>query len=220
MGGEEMCGRFSLYDIFGLEVLFNIYLPDWVKPRYNIAPSQEILAVIKNGGCQAVQLKWGLIPFWAKDMVPGMINARAETVDIKPSFKESFKSRRCLIPADGFYEWKKEGARKRPYRINLKNGGVFAFAGLWDRWTSPKGETINSCAIITTSANTMMEPIHNRMPVILEKDAEEAWLAADTDMTTLKSILKPYRSELMESCEVSSLVNNFRNDNREILKPV
>jgi putative SOS response-associated peptidase YedK len=216
-----MCGRFSLYDIFGLEVLFNLVLPDWVKPRYNIAPSQEILAIINNGGRQAVQFKWGLIPFWAKEMVPGMINARAETVDIKPSFKQSLKSRRCLIPADGFYEWKNEGgSRKKPYRITLKDGNVFAFAGLWDRWRSPEGETINSCAIITTSANTLMEPIHNRMPVILPKEAEEAWLVADTDTPTLKGLLKPYRSELMESWEVSAIVNNFRNDNPDVIKPV
>ncbi|MDO9536447.1 MAG: SOS response-associated peptidase [Bacillota bacterium] len=184
-----MCGRFSLYNILGIKALFNLYIPDWLKPRYNIAPSQEILAIINNGGYQAVQYKWGLIPFWSKDMVPGMINARAETVDIKPSFKQSLKSRRCLIPADGFYEWKKEGTRKRSYRINLKNGDVFAFAGLWDTWTSPKG-------------------------------AEEAWLDADTDIPTLKGILKPYRSELMESYEVSTIVNNFRNDNPEVLKPV
>jgi putative SOS response-associated peptidase YedK len=215
-----MCGRFSLFDIFGLEVLYNINLPGCVKPRYNIAPSQEILAIIDDGGCQAVQFKWGLIPFWAKEKAPGLINARAETVDIKPSFKQSLKSRRCLIPADGFYEWKKEGTGKRPYRINLKNGDVFAFAGLWDTWTSPKGETINSCTIITTSANTMMEPIHSRMPVILPKEAEETWLHADTGILTLKGLLKPYRSEFMESYEVSTRVNNFRNDIPEVLEPL
>lgn len=149
-----------------------------------------------------------------------MINARAETVDKKPSFKQSLRSRRCLIPADGFYEWKKEGGRKRPYRITPKNRDLFVFAGLWDAWVSPKGETINSCTIITTSANTLIEPIHNRMPVILSEKAEEIWLNEDTDLSTLKDLLNPYPSELMDSYEVSTMVNNFRNDIPEALKPL
>lgn len=216
-----MCGRFSLFDIFSLIQHFNLVLPGWVKPRYNIAPSQDILAIVNNDGCRAVPFRWGLIPFWFKEIVPGMINARAETVDLKPAFKQSLKRRRCLIPADGFYEWKREGNKKRPYRIIPKDGDVFVFAGLWDTWTSPKGETMNSCAIITTAANSLMKPIHNRMPVILSKGAEEVWTNKDVDISILKEVLlNTYPAELMESYEVSTMVNNYRNDNPEVLKPL
>lgn len=215
-----MCGRFSLSDILGLIMRFKLNLPDGVKPRYNIAPSQDILTIIYDEGYRTVHFRWGLIPFWSKDIVPGMINARAETVDKKSSFRQSLKSRRCLIPSDGFYEWRRDGGRKKPYRITLKNRGVFVFAGLWDTWISPKGETINSCVIITTSANTLIKPIHNRMPVILSEKAEEVWLNKDTDILTLKDLLNPYPAELMESYEVSTIVNNFRNDIPEILKPL
>ena len=216
-----MCGRFSLFDLLGLEVRFNLSLPDILNPRYNIAPSQDILTITNNEGFQATHLKWGLIPFWSKDISSAkkMINARAETVDQKLSFKQSFKSRRCLIPADGFYEWKKEGNKKRPFRIVMKNEDVFAFAGLWDGWSSPEGETIYSCAILTTSANAMIEPIHNRMPVILSKEGEETWLREDADIPTLQSLLIPYPAKLMDCYEVSTRVNSPRNDDPDIIKP-
>ena len=215
-----MCGRFSLADLSALKRVFKINLPEGVTSRYNIAPSQNILAIINDKGYRAVNFRWGLIPFWAKDIIPGIINARAETIDKKPSFKHSFKNKRCLIPADGFYEWKGKAGSKRPYRIALKNRSVFTFAGLWDRWRSPKGETINSCVIITTSANTLLEPIHNRMPVILSEKAEEAWLNEDTDILTLKGLLNPYSAELMESYEISTMVNDYQKDIPEILEPV
>ncbi len=221
-----MCGRFSLFDMFGLEVRFNINLPESLVPSYNIAPSQEILAIIGGGGEQeryrAQLLRWGLIPFWARDADASkkMINARAETVEKKASFKESFARRRCLIPADGFYEWKKEEGRKRPYRITLHNGELFAFAGLWDEWSSPRGETIKSCAIITTLANKLVEPVHDRMPVILAREAEAAWLDPRTELPALKELLQPYPPQFMECYEVSAIVNSPRNDRAEVVEPL
>jgi len=214
-----MCGRFSLSDILQLKPRFQIDLPPELSPRYNIAPSQDILTIIKEDNYLAAQFRWGLIPFWSKDKSSGIINARAETVDKKPSFKNSFKKRRCLIPADGYYEWKKEGSRKRPYRFLLKAEEVFTFAGLWDAWTSPEGETVYSCTIITTAANELVASIHNRMPVILSKEAEKLWLNDETDQKTLKDMLKPYPAELMDSYEISTMVNSPRNDVPEIFKP-
>ncbi len=207
-------------DLLGLLLRFKLNLPRGIKPRYNIAPAQDILAIINDGGYQAVSLKWGLVPFWSKDATRGLINARAETVEQKPSFKQSLQSRRCLIPADGFYEWGKEGGRKKPYRITLKDKSVFVFAGLWDIWRSPGGEVISTCAIITTVANTLISSLHNRMPVILPADAEKAWLDRETAIPALKSLLKPYPAVAMESYAISSLVNNPRHDNPEVLRPV
>jgi len=217
-----LCGRFSLFDLLGVKVRFNLGPLDWLTPRYNIVPSQEVLAIISGEEYNAVQLKWGLIPFWAKDLssTKAMINARAETVDQKPSFKKSFRHKRCLIPADGFYEWKKGEKGKRPYRITLKGGGVFAFAGLWDRWKSSQGETIDSCTIITTAPNELLESIHNRMPVIMPEEAEHIWLDPDADTADLKSLLNPYPSEFMESYEVSTRVNSPKNDIPEVIEPV
>lgn len=215
-----MCGRFSLSDLLGLIMHFKLDLPRGIRPRYNIAPSQDILAIINDGVYRAEFFRWGLIPFWSQKVVPGIINARAETVDKKPSFKQSFAGKRCLVPADGFYEWGGGGSRKKPYRVTLKNKNVFVFAGLWDTWISPEGKTINSCAIITTAANTLLASIHHRMPVILPESAGEAWLNRDVDILTLKDLLNPYPAELMESYEVSALVNNPQNDSSEIIKPV
>lgn len=215
-----MCGRFSFSDLWSLIMYFKIVLPRGIKPRYNIAPSQEILALVHDKAFQAVFFRWGLIPPWSKNNGPGLINARAETVEQKLSFRQSLRSKRCLIPADGFYEWKKEKKGKRPYRITLKGGGIFSFAGLWDTWKSPQGETVNSCAIITTAANSILEPIHSRMPVILSKEAEAAWLNQNTDLFTLKGLLIPYPSELMESYEISTMINNPRNDNPDVLQPL
>ena len=170
-----MCGRFSIAGFEGIEERFQLEIefPD-LKPNYNVAPSQNVPVILKHCSNQLALFKWGLIPFWAKDPSIGhkMINARAETVDEKPSFKTCLQRKRCLIVADGFYEWKKEGSTKRPHRITLKNKELFGFAGLWDAWKSPTGEIVNSCTIITTTPNELMEPLHNRMPVILPKDVE------------------------------------------------
>ena len=215
-----MCGRFTFVDIEDIRERFNAE-PINLKPNYNVAPTQNVPVIVNNG--QLAMFKWGLIPFWAKDPSIGnkLINARAESVDEKPSFKASFQRKRCLIIADGFYEWKKEGASKRPHRIILKNKELFGFAGLWDTWKSPSGEIVSSCTIITTTPNELMASIHNRMPVILSRDSERVWLDQGiVDSNLLKSLLFPYPAELMLAYEVSSLVNSPKNNGPECLEPV
>lgn len=173
-----MCGRY-LFTKPNIERFGPVQLEFEFEPRYNIAPSQQVPVVIRqNGDNRLHMLRWGLIPYWAKDMSIGnkLINARAETLEEKPSFRKSLEQKRCLVLADGFYEWKSEGRVKRPYRFTLQDGGTFAFAGLWDSWLSPTGQRINSCTIITTTPNKLMEPIHNRMPVILPQNMESVWL--------------------------------------------
>jgi len=214
-----MCGRFSIAEFEGIEERFQIEPPD-LKPNYNVAPSQDVPVILNNGSNQLALFKWGVIPFWAKDPSIGhkMINARAETVDEKPSFKSCLQRKRCLIVADGFYEWKKEGSTKRPYRITLMNKELFGFAGLWDTWKSPTGEIVNSCSIITTTPNELMEPIHNRMPVILPREVEQVWLDQGiTDSYFLKSLLLPYPADLMIAYEVSTFVNSVKNNGPECL---
>ena len=227
-----MCGRYTLtLDIQTmLQVLLNRYdielsLPfaDY-RPRYNIAPGQQIMAVINDGKQNRTgTLHWGLIPSWAKDPSVGykMINARAETAAEKPAFKSSFQSRRCTILADGFYEWKKEKDKKVPMRVKLKQDRLFALAGLWASWKSPKGESIYSCTIITTTPNDLLEDLHHRMPVILPAESEKIWLdpsIEDTDL--LKSLLTPYPSHEMEVYEVSPRVNSWQNDTPDCILPV
>ena len=219
-----MCGRYSLAsDLDGLDDRFSFRggLQGPLKPRFNIAPTQEVLTVVNNGtGNVPRMMKWGLIPFWAKDPSIGsrMINARAETVVEKPSFRNAFKSRRCLIVADGFYEWRKEGKLKTPMRIVLRSGQPFGFAGLWETWRSPEGQPVQSCTIITTIPNTVMEPIHNRMPVILTREAEAEWLDHDeSDTGSLRELLVPYPPDDMEVYEISALVNSPKNDVPDII---
>jgi putative SOS response-associated peptidase YedK len=219
-----VCGRFSL--TVSEEILrqyFPFELSAKVLPRYNIAPGQEVLAVVfDDGKMTGRMLKWGLVPYWANDPKIGfkMINARAETVDEKASFKHAFKKRRCLILADGFYEWKKEGDKKIPYRFTLKNEQPFAFAGLWEKWDK-HGGPMYTCTIITTKANELVEAIHDRMPVILPKEWEKVWLdPAIEDAEYLKSLLRPYPSEEMKMYEVSTIVNSPKNDVSDCIKPV
>lgn len=218
-----MCGRFSLFssesdlqERFQIENFADI---DWTA-RYNIAPSQNVIAMIQDeGGNRAGFLRWGLVPSWAKNPKIGykMINARAETVDEKPSFRNLLIRRRCLIIADGFYEWKKEGKIKQPYRFQFKAKEPFAFAGLWDRWEND-GEVIHSCTIITTEANTLVKSVHDRMPVILTRDAEKIWLDRSVqNKNELKSLLIPFDRSKMEAFPVSTLVNSPRNDSEEIV---
>ncbi len=220
-----MCGRFtitvSLGDLcerFMLEQILIEYMP-----RFNIAPGQTVPVVIKKGGIQLVPMKWGLIPFWAKDSSIGnkMFNARGETLTEKPSFARSLQGKRCIIPADGFYEWKREGKTKRPFRITLNDGSVFGFAGLYDRWTSAKGEEIISFTIITTTPNKKMAQIHSRMPAILPQEAESTWLDPDqTDKKLLTSFIRPYPAEQMTLYEVSPLVNSPANDRPDCINCV
>ncbi len=217
-----MCGRFT--DKIKTEKLSktlkitSVKIPA-VKKRFNIAPSQGVRAQIED---RIEILTWGLVPGWAKDPSIGhkMINARAETVDEKPSFRGPFKNSRCLIIADGFYEWKREGSSKQPFYIKVKDEEVMTFAGLWSHWTGADGSEIKSCSIITTSPNDFMAPIHNRMPVILPAEKRAKWLdTANHDKARLKALLQPY-AEAMEAFPVSSLVNNPRNDVPECITPL
>ncbi|WP_019123730.1 SOS response-associated peptidase [Brevibacillus massiliensis] len=221
-----MCGRFSLFaNPLDFMSEFEIdQLPfDW-NPRYNIAPGQMIPAVIADGGKRrAGQLRWGLVPSWAKDEKIGykMINARAETLQEKPAFRRLFEKKRCIIPADGFYEWKQLDKGKQPMRITLKDDGLFAFAGLFDTWTSPAGENVHSCTIITTKPNELVAEIHDRMPVILKKEDVGTWLDReryDTDL--LQSLLVPYDAEQMMAYPVASTVNSPKNDLPECIEEV
>jgi putative SOS response-associated peptidase YedK len=220
-----MCGRYYLADVKNMRERFGVKdIMEWLTSRYNIAPSQEVPAIIDDSAAERklVRFKWGLKPYWARDRaMAGMINARAETVDTKPSFKNSFRRRRCLIPASGFYEWKKEGQTKIPFSIGLKGQDLFAFAGLWDSWVSSAGEKYESCAIITTAANPLVARVHERMPVILPRESESIWLDGSiTDMGLLKELLKPYPAEEMTLYEVSSRVNSPKNDEPGLLKPI
>ena len=193
-----MCGRYSLKaDIAQLAMRFEFAADEAIhEPAYNIAPTQQVLTVTNDGERRASYMRWGLIPFWAKDAKIGyrMINARGETVAEKPSFRTALRKRRCLILADGFYEWQKLGGKqKRPMRIVLKSGEPFAFAGLWETWKDPEGEMVKSCTIITTAANDFLRPIHDRMPVILPRESESFWLDKDVeDPLALTSVIAPY----------------------------
>jgi len=220
-----MCGRFTLTtDLDHLEERFAFRATNLsFAPRYNIAPSQGVLAVINDEGeNRAGFLRWGLIPSWAKDEAIGdrMINARAETVAEKPSFRRALQKRRCLILADGFYEWQKEGKRKVPMYVTLKSHIPFAFAGLWETWKPPTGEPIHSCTIITTTPNSLMAPIHDRMPVLLPRKVEALWLdRAVEDPQKLLPLLTSYSAKEMEAYAVSALVNSPRNDIPACIEP-
>jgi putative SOS response-associated peptidase YedK len=222
-----MCGRF----VFATQALeCQLAFPGFVFPidmpiRYNITPGQPVIALANNGAKRAVAFKWGLIPPWSKDPQIGnrLINARAESLAEKPSFRSAFKRRRCLIPTNGFYEWKKQadGKTKVPTYISLKSGRPFALAGLWEHWASAQGDEIESCTIITTEPNELMAQIHHRMPVILPSDAYEAWLdPTEKRPDDLQSLLGPYPAGEMTAHPVSSWVNNPGNDAPECIAPV
>jgi putative SOS response-associated peptidase YedK len=194
-----------------------------IEPRYNIAPTQNIAVIIQDKGRKLTTFRWGLIPSWVKDPAIGnnLINARSETLLEKPSFKNAFKKRRCLIIADGFFEWKKSGQEKIPMYIHLKTEKPFAFAGIWETWKSPDGKAVHSCAIITTVPNELMLAIHNRMPVILAKKDEATWIDIPNPAeNNLIDLLKPYPAEAMTAYQVSKIVNSSHNDVLTCIKPV
>ncbi len=218
-----MCGRFTLTATPQLlNQLFPLFDGFDVQPQYNVAPSQNVLAVRLRPGTdqpEAVRLRWGLIPSWADDIKIGykLINARLETAREKPSFRSAFKHRHCLVLADGFYEWKKAGKAKQPYLIRMRDGQPFGFAGLWETWQH-NGQTIESCTILTTDANDTLRPIHDRMPVIVDPTHRLHWLNAGK--TEGFHYLGPYTAERMTAVAVSSLVNNPRNNSPACLEPV
>ena len=217
-----MCGRFTLsQSINAIASAFNIAQIPPLEPRYNIAPTQLIPSILSalGGEKQLQMLRWGLIPSWAKDakISAKLINARAETVSEKPSFKAAFKRRRCLIIADGFYEWQRQENKKQPYYFRLQNLQLFAFAGLWEQWKSPDEDIISSCTILTTEANDLLRPIHDRMPVILESKDYELWLDSEAQQPQLQQLLRPYQADLMTSYSVSTKVNNPKNNTPECI---
>ena len=211
-----MCGRFTLKSPGRILDRFQGSDSQPLLPRYNIAPSQNVIALADFGhGPELGSLTWGLVPSWSTDG-KGSINARSETLETKGSFSESFQKRRCLILADGFFEWKKTGRVKQPYYFQLNDESVFAFAGVWDRWRRG-GVSLVSCAIITTEANELLSPIHDRMPVILPSELYDIWLDPRTNRTELKELLSPYPAAEMKGHPVSSAVNHTDNDNAELV---
>lgn len=221
-----MCGRFTLAappklvaDLFGLE---EDDLPLF-EPRYNIAPTQPVVAVRLDGSGmrEAVELKWGLVPSWSKDDkgAARLINARAESAAEKPSFRSAMKRRRCLVPADGYYEWQVIGKAKQPYHIRLRGGKPFAFAGLWECWRTPGGKSVETCSFLTTEANQFISRIHDRMPVIISPDNFDRWLDVDAfDVEEIKPLLTGYTGDDMEMLAVSTYVNNARHEGEECLE--
>jgi putative SOS response-associated peptidase YedK len=224
-----MCGRFTQkapWEKVKQEFKVDSARHSLIKPRYNIAPAQTIDVVLETGKERIIsQLKWGLIPSWAKDADIGnrMINARAETVQEKPSFRDAFKKRRCIIPATGFYEWQKKGSgAKQPFYFYLKDKDVFGFAGLFEEWTDQEtGELLETCTIITTEANEVLKPVHDRMPVILKPEDYDEWLdPQENKAEKLRRLLAPYPANEMSSHPVSRSVNIPDADSAELIEPI
>ena len=219
-----MCGRYTLKtpveelaEEFGFEAS-SVELP----PNYNVAPTQQVAAVLEEGDERRLEvLRWGLIPSWADDPGIGsrMINARAETAPEKPSFRRAFRERRCLIPADGFYEWQRTNGAKQPYYIRMKEGHPFAFAGLWESWKDDDGPEVRSCTILTTKPNALTAEIHDRMPVILPPGSYDAWLDPEAERDELYGLLAPYPEDEMEAYPVSRFVNSPSNNDPRCIEP-
>ncbi len=223
-----MCGRYRLSRRKKLvEEYFETaeWQDDW-SPRYNIAPTQAV-PVIRQHPKEPVRqislMKWGLVPHWAKDTsgAARMINARSETAHSLPAFRDAMKLRRCLIPADGFYEWQRRGSAKQPFCFEVADGGLYAFAGLWERWRDPSGQLVKSCSILTTTPNVMTSAIHDRMPVILDRESYDLWLDPGlTDVHVVSELLKPFEPRLMRCYPVSTTINHVVNDDEECSRPV
>ncbi|HEX8177252.1 MAG TPA: SOS response-associated peptidase [Pyrinomonadaceae bacterium] len=218
-----MCGRFAQRtDTKRVAKWFGVEEVPELEPRYNIAPTQEILGVSETeDGREMSFYKWGLIPSWAKDTSMGarLINARSETVREKPSFRQAFKQRRCIIPADGFYEWQRTDGRKQPFFFLMRDESPFGFAGLWEQWKGEEGQVINSCTILTTTANEVLRPVHDRMPVILHPDDYSLWLDHDTrKLEMVEDLLRPYPADEMASYPVSTLINSPRSQGERLIE--
>jgi putative SOS response-associated peptidase YedK len=224
-----MCGRFALTDIDAIFSQYRVLISEdlTIGPRYNIAPSQStpVIYLNREKGRVLEMMKWGLVPFWAKDPKIGnrMINARAETLDKKPSFRHLLKSKRCLVPSSGFYEWKRVGKSKLPHHIKLKKRALFTFAGLYDIRRDGEGNEIKTFTIITTEPNGILKPIHDRMPVILRQECEESWLGTGSqglNSDALMAMLRPYPDDDVEAYIVSNEVNFSTNDNPELIRSI
>jgi putative SOS response-associated peptidase YedK len=218
-----MCGRFVIdlspdlvAGFFGLAAV-----PD-LPPRYTVAPTQSVPVIreASDGSRRLTMMRWGLVPSWAKDIGDGLINARSETINEKPSFRQAFRQRRCIIPANGFFEWLRVEGTKVPYYVRMADGAPMPFAGIWEAWFSPDGQVMESCAILTTSANAMVAPIHDRMPVILRPDEFGLWLDRQVhDAERLTTLFAPYPADRVEAYRVSTLVNNPAHDGPECIAP-
>jgi putative SOS response-associated peptidase YedK len=219
-----MCGRYTLTaEQEALQVALGVEGLVHPTPRYNIAPTQEVPVIVApEGRLEGRTLRWGLVPSWAKDPSIGnrMINARSETAAEKPSFRGPFRRSRCLIPADGFYEWRKEEAGKVPFWIHMEDQGPFTMAGLWDRWRDPHGASLETFTILTTEPNELLRPIHDRMPVILGPEDRRAWLDPRASIEGLKALLRPHPAGPMAVREVSTRVNSPTNDDRACIQAV
>ena len=220
-----MCGRYSnSKDLSELPIEFNN--PIFFSPRYNIAPRQQAPVLIKQGKIEARMMRWGLIPAWAKEEGAQPINARSETLQEKPSFRRAFDGRRCLVPADGFFEWQKRGTGKTPFRFVMKKGGLFCLAGLWEKWIRPaqhdlfeeEPKILETFTIITTEANAMVKAVHDRMPVILHPEHYGWWLDEGRKGEDVQALLRPFPAEWMDCYQVSALVNNARFDGPECVE--
>jgi putative SOS response-associated peptidase YedK len=218
-----MCGRFAFFSPReAVQEYFGIEVPFALEPRYNVAPSQQVAVIRQPADTEpeAAMLKWGLVPFWAKDAAIGarMINARAETVAQKPAFRQAFKRRRCVILADGFYEWHTEDGRKTPYFISLKTDRPFAMAGLWESWDKTDQPPLETCAIITTTASKSIGKLHDRMPVILDAPTATDWIQAERDSDALIAMLKSYDDEDIQAWPVNRTVNNPVNQGATLIE--
>jgi putative SOS response-associated peptidase YedK len=223
-----MCGRYRVSrrkQIIAEHFETADWQDDW-NPRFNIAPTQSVPVVRqhpKEPRRDLSLMRWGLIPSWAKDTsgAARMINARSETAHTLPAFREAMKLRRCLVPADGFYEWQRRGSAKQPFCFEVGEGGLFAFAGLWERWRDPSGQWLKSCAILTTTPNAVTSAIHDRMPVILDPDSYDLWLDPGMqNVTAISDLLKPFDARLMRCYPVSTRINHVVNDDEECSAPV
>lgn len=222
-----MCGRYTLFasvDEIVERFMVDVFEEGIYEPSYNIAPSQQVIAIINDGSRNRLgKLRWGLIPPWAKDEKIGYktINARGETIAEKASFRNAYRKKRCIIPADSFYEWQRDGNNKTPINIKLKDGGLFGLAGLWESWKSPEGKLVHSCTVITTESNEIMKPIHDRMPVILKPETEKIWLDPSIqEPEVLNQFIRPFDSEQMETFIVSNEVNSPKMNHEGLIVPV
>jgi putative SOS response-associated peptidase YedK len=216
-----MCGRYTLANVEGLQDRFDTENRlAGIRPNYNVAPGQSMPVITRNSPNKIEIMKWGFVPSWAKDVKIGykMINARAEGIEVKPSFRSAIKCRRCLVPATGFYEWKKKEGIKVPMHIRLSDREVFSFAGLWEHWQDKDGNELNTYTIITTSPNGVIAGIHDRMPVILREEEEDMWIDPEIqDPAHVLGLLRPYTEKGMEAYPVSEAVGNVRNNSKELL---